>query len=170
MSGARPVSDAAPANAVPGRGRRGARSAAGAEGGGAAPYLLGACLLLLLLTAGLGLAEAARAAACKTWLLRATVAATEGAAALAATDAAEAHRIFHRLLQENMAGLVAVTGAPPYEAALHLRPAVTDDPPSARGQPAPTAVGEVRLRLPLLYLAHLLPAVPVTAVHAAAVR
>ncbi|HYG56717.1 MAG TPA: hypothetical protein VD902_01425 [Symbiobacteriaceae bacterium] len=67
--------------------------------GGAAPHVLGAALMLLLLVGGLGLAESARAQAVRTAAMRALTAAVQSAAR---AEPAAAARTFQEVLRANL--------------------------------------------------------------------
>jgi hypothetical protein len=128
------------------------------DAGGVAVQILGTALLVLLLTGGLGLAEAARASAARTAALRSLAAAVQSAAG-AATEA-EARAVFSQVLAANL-------GRDPYQADLHPLAAGAPDPATGRPVPRAALSGRLRFTYRLQYLGRLLPPLPVDLHHTA---
>lgn len=117
------------------------------ERGGAAAQLLGGCLLLLILTGGLGLAEVSRAVLVRTRAALALEAALEGASAV---PAAHREATFRRILARNLEGS-------PHRGELRLLRPGEQDPVSGEPLRHPALLGDVRMEHRLAYLARWLP-------------
>lgn len=117
------------------------------ERGGAAAQLLGGCLLLLLLTGGLGLAEISRASLVRTRAALALEAALEGAAT---APAARREAVFRQILARNLDGS-------PHRGELRLLRAGEPDPTSGERLRGPALLGELRMEHRLAYLSRWLP-------------
>lgn len=117
------------------------------ERGGAATQLLGGCLLLLLLTGGLGLAEIGRASLVRTRAALALEAALEGAAT---APAARRQAVFQQILARNL-------GGHPHRGELRLLRTGEPDPVSGERLRGPALLGELRMEHRLAYLARWLP-------------
>ncbi len=130
----------------------------GRQDGGAAIYLLGGALLVLILVGSLGLGEAVRASAAKARATRALSAALRSAAQLDLHNRDQVERTFRQVLEANL-------GAQPHEAELVILPDGGFDPLSEQ-QVARGAIS-ARLEIPyrLDYLGRWLPELKLQLVH-----
>lgn len=128
------------------------------QDGGAAIYLLGGALLVLILVGSLGLAESVRASAVKARGTRALSAALRSAAQHDLHDQQQVERIFRQVLEANL-------GAQPHTAELVILPEGGYDPLSEQqvGRGAISARLEIPHRLD--YLGRWLPEVRLQLVH-----
>jgi hypothetical protein len=115
--------------------------------GGIAVQILGLSLFLLLLTAGLGLLESARAMATKSLARRSLQ-----AALASAVQSANPNETFHQILALNLIDRS-------FEAKLERRDRGESDPQTGAPLPHPLLVGDLRLPYRITWLGRRLPAV-----------
>jgi hypothetical protein len=116
------------------------------QAGGVAVQILGLSLFLLLLTAGIGLLESARAMTTKSLARRSLQAALAGAVQSPDPDAT-----FQQLLALNLVDQ-------PFEAQLERRDRGEADPQTGAPLPHPLLIGDLRLPYRIIWLGRRLPA------------
>jgi hypothetical protein len=128
------------------------------EDGAAALYMLGLALMVLLLVAGLGLADAVRANIIKTAAARALLAATQSAARADPQDPAAVRRSFERVLDANLPGTR-------HQADLALVPKDGVDPLTGRQFDRATVSARLQMPFRLEYLGKWLPEIRLQLFH-----
>lgn len=126
--------------------------------GGAAVYLLGGALLVLMLVGSLGLAESVRAGAVKARALRALTAALRSAAQHDLHDQEAVERSFRRILEANLQGY-------PHQARLVIAADGGFDPLSQQELRRPAVSAELEIPYRLDYLGAWLPELRLRLVH-----
>lgn len=127
--------------------------------GGAAVYLLGGALMILLLVGSLGLAESSRASVVKTRAARALTAALRSAAQHDLRDREAVERTFRQILAANL-------GDQPHTAQLVILPAGGTDPFSGQELRRPAISAQLEIPHRLEYLGRWLPELRLRLAHA----